>query len=180
MKQLFTIDSKDYDPAWEKFYRPSVRGIILNKNHEIALIYSQKFHIYKFPGGGIEPGEDHLTALAREINEETGMTLIPESVQEFGEVLRIQGSGKIKDTILIQENYYYLCQTTGEIHEQHLDESEKAADFILKFVTLDEAIAANSDPNINLGPFDQGIVDRECRVLELVRDSIDHRQTSKL
>lgn len=129
MKQLFTIDSKDYNPAWEKFYRPSVRGIILNKNHEIALIYSQKFHIYKFPGGGIEPGEDHLAALAREINEETGMTLIPESVQEFGEVLRIQGSGKLKDTILIQENYYYLCQTTGEIHEQHLDESEKAADF---------------------------------------------------
>lgn len=66
MKQLFTIDSKDYDSNWEKFYRPSVRGIILNKNHEIALIYSQKFHIYKFPGGGIEPGEDHLTALARE------------------------------------------------------------------------------------------------------------------
>ena len=175
MKQLFTIDSKDYDPTWEKFYRPSVRGIILNKNHEIALIYSQKF-----AGGGIEPGEDHLTALAREINEETGMTLIPESVQEFGEVLRIQGSGKLNDTILIQENYYYLCQTTGEIHEQHLDESEKAADFILKFITLDEAIAANSDPNINLGPFDQGIVDRERRVLELVRDSIDHRQTSKL
>lgn len=116
MKQLFAIDSKDYDSNWEKFYRPSVRGIILNKNHEIALIYSQKFHIYKFPGGGIEPGEDHLTALAREINEETGMTLIPESVQEFGEVLRIQGSGKLNDTILIQENYYYLCQTTGEIH----------------------------------------------------------------
>jgi|GEM_PF-6989535 hydrolase, NUDIX family len=100
MKQLFTIDTKDYDPAWKKFYRPSVRGIILDQDHKIALIYSQKFHIYKFPGGGIEPGEDHLTALAREINEETGMTLIPESVQEFGEVLRIQGSGKLKDTIL--------------------------------------------------------------------------------
>ena len=179
MKQLFIIDSKDYDPAWQKFYRPSVRGIILDRDHKIALIYSQKYHIYKFPGGGIESGEDHLTALAREINEETGMTLIPESVKEFGEVLRIQGSGKLKDTILIQENYYYLCQTTGEIQE-HLDESEKAADFILKFVTLDEAIAANSDPNINLGPFDQGIVDRERRVLELIRDSIDHRQTSKL
>ena len=41
MKKLFTIDLKDYDPNWEKFYRPSVRGIIFDKNRHVAMIYSK-------------------------------------------------------------------------------------------------------------------------------------------
>ena len=89
MKQLFTIDLKDYDPNGKKFYRPSVRGIILDDNGDVAMIYSRKYHFYKFPGGGIEGNETHIEALAREIKEETGMKLIPESVKEFGEVLKI-------------------------------------------------------------------------------------------
>ena len=44
MKQLFTIDAKDYDPSWPKSYRPSVRGIIIEKDNLISLIYSQKYH----------------------------------------------------------------------------------------------------------------------------------------
>ena len=90
MKLLFTIDLKDYDPNWEKFYRPSVRGVIFDDKGNVAMIYSGKCHFYKFPGGGIEGNETHLETLMREIKEETGMTLIPKSVREFGEVLKIQ------------------------------------------------------------------------------------------
>ena len=102
MKQLFTIDLKDYNPNGKKYYRPSVRGIIFDDKGNIAMIYSQKYHFYKFPGGGIEGNETHLETLAREIKEETGMTLIPESAKEFGEVLKIQnGDESGKDTIHI-------------------------------------------------------------------------------
>ena len=103
MKQLFTIDAKDYDPSWPKSYRPSVRGIIFNKDNLISLIYSQKYHFYKLPGGGIEEGESHLDTLIRELKEETGLTVIPDSVQEFGEALRIQ---KVK---CIERHYF--CPT---------------------------------------------------------------------
>jgi 8-oxo-dGTP diphosphatase len=40
---------------------------------------------WEFPGGKVEPGEDHLTALVREIGEELGVAVVP---QEFlGEVV---------------------------------------------------------------------------------------------
>ena len=45
MRQLFTIDLKDYNPNGKKFYRPSVRGIIFNDDGDIAMIYSQKYQV---------------------------------------------------------------------------------------------------------------------------------------
>lgn len=167
MKQLFTIDLKDYNPDGEKFYRPSVRGIIFNEAGEIALIYSRKYHFYKFPGGGIEGDETHLEALAREIKEETGMTLLPESVEEFGEVLRMQGGDN--DTIFIQQNFYYTCRVADEIGEQELDEKEQELDFVLKFVPVEEAIAANAAFKSE-NPFRTQMAERERRVLEMLVD----------
>ena len=169
MKQLFTIDLKDYNPNGKKYYRPSVRGIIFDDKGNIAMIYSQKYHFYKFPGGGIEGGETHLETLAREIKEETGMTLIPETAKEFGEVLKIQKGDEVgENTIHIQQNFYYTCRVEDEIGEQDLDDGEKALDFVLKFVPIEEAIAANSAFESD-DPFKKQMAEREKRVLELLK-----------
>lgn len=169
MQRLFTIDLKDYDLSLEKFYRPSVRGIILDKNCKVAMIYSEKYHFYKFPGGGIEGDETHLETLEREIKEETGMILKPESVREFGEVLRTQKMQKDgKDVILVQYNYYYLCETENEIGTQSLDDGEKEAEFVLKFAPIDVAIQVNK--NFQGEPIEKYAVERENRVLELVKN----------
>ena len=56
------------------------------------MVYSQKYDYYKFPGGGIETGEGHNTALIREVLEETGLKIIPDSIKEYGYVLHIQKS----------------------------------------------------------------------------------------
>lgn len=170
MKRLFTIDSKDYDESWEKFYRPSVRGIIFDEEGNIAMIYSQKLHFYKFPGGGTEGDETHVETLAREVKEETGMTLIPESAEEFGEVLRIQKRDDAgKNTIFVQYNYYYFCKVEDEIGEQDLDDKEKALDFILKFVPIQEAINANAAFKSD-DIFKKQMVEREKRVLEIIKE----------
>ena len=170
MRQLFTIDLKDYNPDAKKFYRPSVRGIIFDGEGKIAMIYSRKYHFYKFPGGGIEGDETHLETLAREIKEETGMTLIPESAKEFGEVLKIQkGDESGKDTIHIQQNYYYTCEVEDEIGDQNLDDGEKSLEFVLKFVPVEEAIAANSAFE-NENTFMKQMAERERRVLKLLME----------
>ena len=169
MQRLFTIDLKDYDLSLEKFYRPSVRGIILDQNGKVTMIYSEKYHFYKFPGGGIEGDETHLETLEREIKEETGMILKPESVREFGEVLRPQKVQKDrKDVVLVQSNYYYLCETENEIGTQSLDDGEKEAEFVLKFVPIDEAIQVNK--NFQGEPIKKYVVERENRVLKLVKN----------
>ena len=172
MKQLFTIDLKDYDPNGERFYRPSVRGIILNEAGEVAMIYSKKYHFYKFPGGGIEGDETHLEALAREIKEETGMTLLPDSVKEFGEVLRMQSGDD--NTIFVQQNFYYTCKVADEIGEQELDDKEKEMEFVLKFVPAKEAIAANAAFKSD-NPYRTQMAEHEKRVLEIIENTHNHQ-----
>ena len=169
MKRLFTIDLKDYDPNGEKFYRPSVRGIFFDNNGNIAMVYSQKYHYYKFPGGGIEGDESHIETLAREIKEETGMTLIPESAKEFGEVLRIQKKDETDEgIILVQYNYYYTCKVEDKIGKQDLDNGEKDAEFVLKYVPIEEAIKTNGA--FQGKPIKKQMIEREKRVLEILKD----------
>ena len=170
MKRLFTIDLKDYSPNGKKFYR----GIIFDDNNNIALIYSKKYHYYKFPGGGMKEGETQLETLAREIKEETGMTLIPGTAKEFGEVLRIQKytQEEDNDTVFYQQNFYYTCEVEKEIGEQNLDESEKEAEFVLTFVPIDKAIKENAAFRTDKSPVKQQMVEREKRVLEIIKKTV--------
>lgn len=50
--------------------RPTVKVLILNDKNEVLIINNGLL-----PGGGIEDGEDDITALRREIIEEVGMTV---------------------------------------------------------------------------------------------------------
>ena len=172
MKKLFTIDLKDYNPNGKKFYRPSVRGIIFDDKNNIAMIYSKKYHFYKFPGGGIEGNETHLDTLAREIKEETGMTLIPETAKEFGEVLKVQKGDEVgENTIHIQQNFYYTCRVEDKIGEQDLDDGEKDLDFVLKFVPVEKAIQANAAFESS-DSFKKQMAEREKRVLEIIKETL--------
>ena len=52
--------------------RQAVRIVITREKAEIILLHAKKDNYYKLPGGGIEEGEDHHLAGAREAKEETG------------------------------------------------------------------------------------------------------------
>ena len=142
MRLLFEIDAKDYDPAGRRFYRPSVRGIIIRENR-VAMIHSLAFDYYKFPGGGMEPGEDQLETLIREVREETGLAVDPASVREYGWVHRIHRSHRPTEEIFVQENYDYLCDAPGEPGETALTPKEAEERFVLEFVDPQAAIRAN-------------------------------------
>ena len=64
MRLLFEIDTKDYDPNGRAFVRPSSRSIII-REQTVAMVHSQKYNYYKFPGGGIERDERKEDALIR-------------------------------------------------------------------------------------------------------------------
>ena len=106
MRLLFEIDKKDYIEGGTVGRRPSVRGIIV-QDGKLAVVHSLKYDYYKLPGGGIDPGETHEETLIREVHEESGLRVIPESIREWGFVRRTQ-KGKRED-IFVQENFYYLC-----------------------------------------------------------------------
>ena len=167
MKQLFEIDLQDYEDGDRVFSRPSARGIIFNNDNKIALVYSENEKYYKFPGGGIHEGEDKKEALIREVREEVGLIVIPESICEFGSVMRRQKSEVSPHTIFEQENFYYTCKTENEIVEQDLDNYEADAGFTLRFVDLDEAISVNSAYESE-DYFNEIMIQRETKVLQMI------------
>ena len=168
MRCLFEIDLKDYEGCTKVFRRPSARAVIL-KGDKIALVYATEEKYYKFPGGGIHEDEDKKEALIREVREETGLSVIPGSIREYGSVLRKQKSEKADDTVFEQENYYDLCETEDSCGAQDLDEYEKDAGFMLVYADIYEAIKANgiftSDSKA-----DEIMIDRERRVLEMIKE----------
>ena len=167
MRLLFEIDTKDYDPNGVAFVRHSARCINI-KNGLVAMVHSIKFNYYKFPGGGIEEDESKVHAMIRETREEAGLAVIPESVKEYGYVHRIQKSSHNGEDYFVQDNYYYLCDVEETVYSQDLDDYEADEKFTLEYVEPDKAIFVNR--NADHGPKDQIGLEREARVLELLKE----------
>ena len=63
------------DPAAGLRIREAVRALLIDSHHRVLLV---RFEFptatrWALPGGGLEPGESHLDALRRELEEEVGM-----------------------------------------------------------------------------------------------------------
>jgi 8-oxo-dGTP pyrophosphatase MutT (NUDIX family) len=180
MRLLFEIDKQNYIVDGSECIRPSVRGVIV-RDGKIAMVHSLKYDYYKFPGGGMENGESHRETLIREVLEESGLVVIPESIQEYGYVHRIE-KGRFEDKF-IQDNYYYLCAAEEKLRIQHLDDYEEEEGFRLEFVTPREAIDTNRlhshGEKEEIVTF-QGMLERENRVLEMLMQEIKDSEIIKL
>ena len=165
MRLLFTMDTKDYDPEGKAFVRPSAR-CITTREGRVAMVYSRKYNYYKFPGGGIEAGETREQALVRETAEEAGLRILPDSVQPYGYVHRVEKSDQPGVACFVQDNYYYLCRTEPQPGQQKLDGYEAEEGFTLTWVEPETAIAVNRERDH--GPKNQNMLEREARVLELL------------
>lgn len=165
MRDLFSMDMKDYDPSGEVFSRPSARAIIIHDD-KVLMVHSAKYDYYKFPGGGIEKEESPVEALIREVKEETGYQIIKESVKEYGRVLRRQKDTMKENCIFEQENLYYWCEIENIAAEQKLDDYEKEEGFTPVWVLpfpISKHNAYLRNPEI-----DRLLVKRESKVLDLV------------
>ena len=168
MRRLFTIDLKDYGDDFKVFRRPSARAIIL-KDDKLRLVYSPVEKYYKFPGGGIHDDEDRINALIREVREEAGLVVVPETVREYGSVLRRQKGVRDENAIFEQENYYYFCDVLDANIGQDLDSYEEKLEFTLRDVDIDEAIRVNAEYTSD-NAFDYIMIKRELRVLRMLKE----------
>ncbi len=109
--------------------REAVRAVIL-KGKKLVMMQTNKGD-YKFPGGGLEKGENNIEALKREVKEETGYNVI-----KIGELLG-KATERRRDiyednTYFVMNSYYYVCEIGDEKGRQNLDEYEKEQQFTVK------------------------------------------------
>ena len=165
MRLLFELDKRDYGDCTHSFVRNSARSVII-RDGRVAMIHSLKYDYYKFPGGGIERGEDPVQAMIRETREEAGLEVLPETVREYGYVHRIQRSDSDPAEAFVQDNFYYLCQADDAPVPQDLDDYEAKEAYTLEFIDPLEAIRKNR--SVGQSPYNRVMFEREARVLEML------------
>ena len=164
MKLIAIYDEKNYNENWPRIVRKAVRGIII-KNNKVALVRSEKEGFYKFPGGGIEKGESHLDALIREIEEETGLIAISDSIKEFGLIHEIRKSILEENEIFDQLSYYYLIDVKEEVGVQKLENYEIELGYKLEWVDIKNAYQINSEIGKK---YETKFILREAHILKLL------------
>ena len=140
MKQILLLDAKNYDPALPEIRRACARGIIFIGGK--LLLIEDSFGSVKLPGGRIEPNEDAPAALIREVREETGYEVLPDTVVPFGEIEEKRLSVH-ESAIWHQTSLLYFCETAPDPGETAYTENEKKYGFKRILLPLEEAIARN-------------------------------------
>lgn len=130
--------------------RRRAEAVVLNQADKVALLYASHYQYHHLPCGRVHGGEDVLTALAREIKEETGANV--DVVAEIGVIIE---HGRIGECGLLQISYAYFARIKGNIGEPFFTDEETADGLALEWVDLDEAIklSESDQPDSDAGKF---------------------------
>jgi len=135
LKIIYDKDiGEDVAPLSAYKERKAARAIVFDNVGAVALLYATKRGYHKLPGGGIESGEDIVTALARELSEEIGCAAT--NMRELGIIEEYRNRFSLHQT-----SCCFLADLEGEKGTPHLEEDEIADGFETVWVSLDDAVA---------------------------------------
>ena len=154
------LKMEDYD------VRNCARGILL-RDGKMAILYVSKWNYHKLPGGGVEDGEEVMTAFKREVREETGCDCMVLDDQAKNPVI-VEYRDEFK---LCQINHLLAARIVGEPKEVAFTGDEIEEGFKLLWVSLDQidAVLQGDNPTNYEGKF---IQKRDRAIIDFYKDLI--------
>ena len=169
LKEIIRKQGINFDG--KTIYREAVRGVIF-RNRALLMVYSPKNGDYKFPGGGVDTGETHETAIVREIREECGAKVLSIN-DELGKVIEFDIPIEEDYDVFKMVSFYYICEVDPDFGEQSLDQYEKDLGFTPIWVDIDKAILTNK-MLIDSNNFPRW-TPREIFVLEYIKEKFNYK-----
>lgn len=117
----------------QKIDRRAARGVLFDKDDQIAMMFLAEMGLYKLPGGGIEEGESADQAFLREIMEETGCEA--EIIEQLGYIEEHKNRNHY-----MQYSYCFLAKATSKKDRVYLTENEKKLGMQLKWMTKEQSL----------------------------------------
>jgi len=149
--------------------RHAARGIVI-KGDDILLLYTQRYHDYSLPGGGIDEGEDEVAGLVRELQEETGAQGI-RNVTPFARYDEYRPWYKPDADIIHMISYCYVCEIDDELGETAFESHEVSNGMKPVWMNIQKAIAHNEDIIANSDK--KGLsIDRETFLLKVILNEL--------
>ena len=148
--------------------RTAARGIILD-GCNILLMYTERYHDYSLPGGGVDEGEDIIAGLVRELEEETGARNIRD-ILPLGIYEEFRPWHKPEHDILHMQSYCYFCAIDEERAEPRFEDYEIANGMQVVWKNIHDAIAHNKDVIAN-SPKKGLSIEREIWLLEWIAEN---------
>lgn len=142
MKQICELNDKillGLDGMSDKPPRLTARAILRRSDGMYAVMYAAKFGLHSLPGGGIEENEDPVTALRREVLEETGCTC--DHIEELGIVSENRAHQDYTSV-----SYYYVVHCEHESQPNHLTDDEIANKTTVQWHSLGDVMRLISEP----------------------------------
>lgn len=151
--------------------RHATRTVLLNPENRVAIINVHKHGYYKIPGGGVEPGEDTLTAAKREAKEESGCDA--EILTELGRIETDLPGWSLHD---ISDGF--LARVVGDIDMPEYEEWERERGFDIEWHdSLDSAISL-LEANEVADPDAAKLQARDLNFLKRARDYLQKTEIS--
>lgn len=151
------------------FLRLATRGIIL-KGEQVLMLYTKRYDDYTLPGGGIDPGENQIQGLIRELTEETGAQNI-HNVEAFGLYEEYRPWSRDGFDIVHMKSYCYTCDIDDELGDTSLEDYEEKNGMKAVWINVHDAIKHNLE-TIRDSDKKGMSIERETFLLSLIRNEL--------
>lgn len=147
------------------FTRYATRAICINKKN-ILLLYTKRYDDYSLPGGGVNPNENIIESMKRELAEETGAQDI-KNIEPFGIYDEYRPWYKPDFDIQHMISYCFTCDVDLKLGTTFHEDYEKSNGMRPLWIDINQAIKHNEQ--VILASNKKGLsIERETFLLKLI------------